>query len=84
MIYIPMLGFLVALISQKLCGGTLHDANGIPPLRLSSRGRLLELDAFFWRSRFLFTVELQHASFRGEYVREARDATAFPFAQHPE
>ena len=42
--FIPMLGFLAALVSRKLYGGTLHDDNGIPPLRLPFRGKLLELD----------------------------------------
>ncbi len=37
-------GFLAALIARNLYGGTLHDANGIPPLCLSFRGKPLELD----------------------------------------
>ena len=44
MIFIPMLGFLIALASRSLYRGTLHDENGILPLRLPFRGKLLELD----------------------------------------
>lgn len=39
-----MLGFVVAFISRRLYRGTLHDPQGIPPLRVRAGGRQLEID----------------------------------------
>jgi hypothetical protein len=41
---IPLMGFLIALISRKMYDGALSDPNGIPPLRLTFRGLVLSLD----------------------------------------
>jgi hypothetical protein len=40
----PMLGFVFALATRALYGGTLHDPIGIPPVRLRIGGRLHEFD----------------------------------------
>lgn len=37
-------GFLVALLSRKLYGGTLHDENGIRPVRLRVGNRVAEVE----------------------------------------
>lgn len=37
-------GFLLALLGRRFYAGTLSDANGIPPARLSVAGRTLSLD----------------------------------------
>jgi hypothetical protein len=37
-------GFLVATLARPLYGGTLHDPNGIQPLRLRLGTRLIEFD----------------------------------------
>lgn len=39
-----MVAFVIALVLRKLYGGTLHDPNGIQPLRLRFNGRTLEID----------------------------------------
>jgi hypothetical protein len=41
---IPLAGFLIALWSRPLYGGTLHDPHGIPPLRIRTRAGVVELD----------------------------------------
>jgi hypothetical protein len=41
---ISMLGFFAALASRKLYGGTLYDENGILPLRIRLKGRLVQLE----------------------------------------
>ena len=41
---IPMFGFLAALFSRSAYGGTLRDRNGMPPLVVSYRGSLREID----------------------------------------
>lgn len=40
----PMLGFIFALVTRSLYGGTLHDPIGIPPAKLRIGGRLREFD----------------------------------------
>jgi hypothetical protein len=37
-------GFLLALLGRHLYGGTLSDANGIPPARIAIAGRTLSID----------------------------------------
>lgn len=41
---IPMIAFVLAVLVRPLYHGTLHDANGIPPLRVRPGRRVLELD----------------------------------------
>jgi len=41
---IPLLAFTLALLTRGLYAGTLHDPNGIPPLRLRLFGQIRELD----------------------------------------
>lgn len=40
----PMIGFFSALVTRHLYGGTLFDPGGIPPLRVTLRGRQLRFD----------------------------------------
>jgi len=39
-----MLAFFVAMFSRRAYGGTLHDPNGIQPVRIPIGGRLREFD----------------------------------------
>jgi hypothetical protein len=39
-----MIGFLAAMLLRNAYAGTLHDPNGIQPLRLSVRGKVREVD----------------------------------------
>ena len=41
---IPLLAFLAAFVGRTLFGGTLSDANGIPPARLRLSGRVFPVD----------------------------------------
>ena len=41
---LPMIAFLVARTLRRLYGGTLHDENGIAPLRIYRKGRTIEFD----------------------------------------
>lgn len=41
---IPLLGFAAALISRSRYGGTLHDPNGIAPVRMRLGNRTVEVD----------------------------------------
>ncbi|WP_348264350.1 hypothetical protein P8935_07395 [Telmatobacter sp. DSM 110680] len=41
---IPMCGFMLALVTLRTYKGTLHDANGIQPLRMHLAGKLREID----------------------------------------
>jgi hypothetical protein len=41
---IPLLGFVAALISRSRYGGTLHDPNGIAPVKLRLASRAVEVD----------------------------------------
>jgi hypothetical protein len=41
---IPLMGFLIALISRKVYDGSLSDPNGIYPVRLKFRGLVFSLD----------------------------------------
>jgi len=41
---LPMLGFFVALFTRKMYAGTLHDPNGIQPVRIRIGGKTHELD----------------------------------------
>lgn len=41
---IPLAGFLVALCSRRLYGGTLHDPNGIPPVHIRVPGKVFAVD----------------------------------------
>jgi hypothetical protein len=41
---LPMLAFFVAMFSRKTYGGTLHDPNGIQPVRIRIGGKLREFD----------------------------------------
>jgi hypothetical protein len=41
---IPLLGFVAALISRSRYGGTLHDLNGIAPVRMRLGSRAVEVD----------------------------------------
>jgi hypothetical protein len=40
----PLAGFIVAMLARPLYGGTLHDPNGIQPLRLRTRRGQIEID----------------------------------------
>lgn len=40
----PIAGFLLALFSRALYSGTLHDPNGIQPLRIRMRSHVREID----------------------------------------
>jgi hypothetical protein len=44
---LPMLAFLVALFTHKVYGGTLHDPNGIQPVRIRIGARKREFDMNF-------------------------------------
>jgi len=39
-----MLAFFVAMFSRKVYGGTLHDPNGIQPVRIRIGGKVCEFD----------------------------------------
>ena len=41
---LPMLGFLAALFTSRIYGGTLSDPGGIPPLGVSVAGRQITVD----------------------------------------
>jgi hypothetical protein len=41
---LSMLAFVIALVLRNLYGGTLHDPNGIQPLRVRAGWRTLEID----------------------------------------
>ena len=41
---LPMIGFLAAMLLRNAYAGTLHDPNGIQPLRLSVGGKVREVD----------------------------------------
>jgi len=41
---IPLAGFLIALFARRLYAGTLHDPNGIAPVRLRIGSRTMDLD----------------------------------------
>ena len=41
---VPMLGFFVALFTRKMYAGTLHDPNGIQPVRIRIGGKTREFD----------------------------------------
>jgi hypothetical protein len=41
---LPMLGFLVALVMHRMYDGTLHDPNGIQPVRIHIGGKTREFD----------------------------------------
>ncbi|MDE3187541.1 MAG: hypothetical protein KGM96_08475 [Acidobacteriota bacterium] len=41
---LPLAGFLFALFARRLYAGTLHDPNGIAPVRIPLRSRAVELD----------------------------------------
>ena len=41
---LPMLGFLVALAARRMYGGTLHDPDGIKPVKMRLGGRAIEMD----------------------------------------
>ena len=41
---VPMLGFFVALFTRKMYAGTLHDPNGIQPVRIRIGTRVREFD----------------------------------------
>jgi len=41
---LPMLAFFVAMFSRKVYGGTLHDPNGIQPVRIRIGGKVCEFD----------------------------------------
>ena len=41
---VPPLGFLVAWLGRRIFKGTLSDPNGIPPARLTLRGRRISVD----------------------------------------
>jgi hypothetical protein len=40
----PMIGFFAALVTRHLYGGTLSDPRGIPPIHLTFRGRVIQVD----------------------------------------
>ena len=40
----PIAGFLLAMFSRALYSGTLHDPNGVQPLRLRIGARIREID----------------------------------------
>lgn len=41
---LPMGGFIIATLARKIYSGTLHDPNGIQPLRIVLAGRTREVD----------------------------------------
>lgn len=41
---LPMCGFIVAMLARKIYSGTLHDPNGIQPVRFSLAGKTREVD----------------------------------------
>jgi hypothetical protein len=41
---LPLLGFLAAMATRRLYGGTLRDPNGMPPLLLKRNGRSIAVD----------------------------------------
>ena len=41
---LPMLAFLIAVFTRSLYGGTLHDPNGMQPVRIRIGGRIREID----------------------------------------
>ena len=41
---LPLTGFLVALFARGLYNGTLHDPNGIRPVRIEIAERIVEID----------------------------------------
>jgi hypothetical protein len=41
---VPMCGFLFALFTRRAYQGTLHDPNGIQPMRIRIAGKLREID----------------------------------------
>jgi hypothetical protein len=41
---LPMVSFFIAMLARKLYGGTLHDPNGIQPVRIRISGRIREVD----------------------------------------
>lgn len=41
---IPIATFLIAVFTRKLYGGTLHDPNGVRPVRIKLRSRTLLVD----------------------------------------
>jgi hypothetical protein len=41
---VPLAGFLIALFARRIYAGTLHDPNGIAPLRIRTRSRVVEID----------------------------------------
>jgi hypothetical protein len=40
----PLVGFLIAAIARPLYGGTLHDPNGIQPVRVRLGSRAIQID----------------------------------------
>lgn len=41
---VPLAGFLLALFARRLYAGTLHDPNGIAPVRIRAGQRSIEID----------------------------------------
>ncbi len=41
---LPMFAFLTAMFTKSLYGGTLHDPNGVQPVRIRIGGRIREID----------------------------------------
>jgi len=41
---LPMFAFLIAVFTRSLYGGTLHDPNGMQPVRIRIGGRVREID----------------------------------------
>lgn len=39
-----LMGFLVAVVTRRLYGGTLHDPNGMKPVRVRGRRGVIEID----------------------------------------
>ena len=44
---LPMAAFLLALFTRRMYGGTLHDPNGIQPVRIEIGGKMREFDMNF-------------------------------------
>ena len=44
---LPMLAFLVSMSTRSMYGGTLHDPNGIQPVRIQIAGKKREFDMNF-------------------------------------
>ena len=40
----PLAAFLLAMFTRTLYGGTLHDPNGIPPVRIHAGQRVIQFD----------------------------------------